>query len=319
MCLVRSKKKRMAKLAVNNTSQEGLTGLVEIFCELSNASVDSVDQETSQENQQLIPDESATDPAIISDENISIFSEDVSSENDNSIEVVMSSAVDSSDEQMKDSSAENDQYLSFSDELDSVFIDAVKHVSAGNLAASLLTIVSKHNCSDALLHDLLKRNQFIFSGQTLSPYAVKSKLQEVCLRYFENRVVTCNGEVVLVNFYQLIKDIVVNNIRSIFQYAETKEDEKDIMKPKLSIVDKELTIRLILNSDGAVVAKTPSTSVWPVLIAIADLPPYRRQSFENLVLGALFVGNGSPDFDAFFSHVEKELSKTDTSCLMTRK
>ena len=319
MCLVRRKKKKVAKLAVNNTSQEGLTGLVEFYCELSNASVDSVDQETSQENQQLIPDESATDPAFFSDENISIFSEDVSSENNNSIEVAMSSAVDSSDEEMKDSSAENDQYLSFSDELDSVFIDAVKYVSASNLAASLLTIVSKHNCSDALLHDLLKRDQIIFSGQTLSPYAVKSKLQEVCLRYYENRVVTSNGEVVLVNFYQSIKDIVVNNIRSIFQYAETKEDEKDIMMPKPSIVDNELTIRLILNSDGAVVAKTPSTSAWPVLIAIADLPPFKRQSFENLVLGALFVGNGSQILMHFFLMLKKSSQKQTTSCLVTRK
>ena len=65
MCLVRRKKKKVAKLAVNNTSQEGLTGLVEFYCELSNASVDSVDQETSQENQQLIPDESATDPVFL--------------------------------------------------------------------------------------------------------------------------------------------------------------------------------------------------------------------------------------------------------------
>ena len=73
-----------------------------------------------------------------------------------------------------------------------------------------------------------------------------------------------------------------------------------IMMPKLSNVDNELTIRLILNLDRAVVAKTPSTYPWPVLIAIAYLPPFKRQSFENLVFEAIFVENRSPDFDTLF-------------------
>ena len=48
-------------------------------------------------------------------------------------------------------------------------------------------------------------------------------------------------------------------------------------------------------------------STWPLFLAVADLPQKKRQSFENIVLGCLFVGSGYPDFDAVLSQTEKEL------------
>ena len=39
-----------------------------------------------------------------------------------------------------------------------------------------------------------------------------------------------------------------------------------------------------------------------------SIPPANRQAFKNIVLGALFVGNGSPDFDLVFTQILKELS-----------
>ena len=45
---------------------------------------------------------------------------------------------------------------------------------------------------------------------------------------------------------------------------------------------------------------------------MADLPPKKRQSFENIVLGCLFVGSGYPDFDAVLSHIEQELSVSES-------
>ena len=45
---------------------------------------------------------------------------------------------------------------------------------------------------------------------------------------------------------------------------------------------------------------------------MADLPPKKRQSFENIVLGCLFVGSGYPDFDAVLSHIKQELSVSES-------
>ena len=46
-------------------------------------------------------------------------------------------------------------------------------------------------------------------------------------------------------------------------------------------------------------------------MAVADLSPKLRKLFKNLVLGALFVGSGYPDFDIVFEHIKRELSATE--------
>ena len=81
--------------------------------------------------------------------------------------------------------------------------------------------------------------------------------------------------------------------------------------PKLQNSNNQLSVRLILNTDGANVCKSPATSAWPLFIAVADLPPKIRQAFENIVLAALFVGQSIPDFDSFFEHIERQLSGSD--------
>ena len=77
--------------------------------------------------------------------------------------------------------------------------------------------------------------------------------------------------------------------------------------PAIKVSNGGLTIRLILNTDGALVCKSPPYSAWPVFLAVADLPPKKRQLFQNVVLVSLFVGSGYPDFDLIFNHLKKEL------------
>ena len=78
--------------------------------------------------------------------------------------------------------------------------------------------------------------------------------------------------------------------------------------PKLEIIERQVTIRLILNSDEALVSKSPPKTAWPLLIAIADLPPKERQMFQNITLGSLFVDNGIPNFSDIFDHFERQIS-----------
>ena len=54
-------------------------------------------------------------------------------------------------------------------------LNAVSVVSPVNLTASLLTLMSKHNGSDALLNDLLKRGQALFGERAITPWTVKTQ------------------------------------------------------------------------------------------------------------------------------------------------
>ena len=78
--------------------------------------------------------------------------------------------------------------------------------------------------------------------------------------------------------------------------------------PKMEVIERQVTIRLILNLGGALVSKSPPKTAWPLLIANADLPPKKRQMFQNITLGSLFVGNGTLNFDDVFDHFERQIS-----------
>ena len=103
-------------------------------------------------------------------------------------------------------------------------------------------------------------------------------------------------ELILVDFFWLQKKLIVKSLCSINDYAEVQKQDEDFLMPKLSLDNNELIIRLILNSNGAVVSKSSLTSAWPVLIAIAD--PHSSDNY--LTLCALFVGNGTTDLMKFF-------------------
>ena len=184
--------------------------------------------------------------------------------------------------------------------------------SKENLKAFLLAILSVHNCSDSLLNDLLKRDQLLFGGQTVLPWAVRKEFKDLCTLYQFSKQSLNNGELILLNFRPLLNDIVNNSLPEMLKYAEEKDSSRDILMPTFSITEqRRINVRLIVNTDGANVCKTPITSAWPLFLAVADLSPKLRQLFKNLVLGALFVGSGYPDIDIVFDHIKQDLSVTE--------
>ena len=264
---IRSKNRKDKK----SVSQENtITQLLIFYSELSNISFDSLDQEIAQIEGEESPNNVTSVDVQDSEDDLEFFSEEVNE--DGSFEGSGSPLNLTSEDSIFETAVFN-QGSKLAFELDDVRITSIPEVTAGNLAASLLTIVTKHNGSDALLQDLLKRDQQIFSGQTVSGVRVKAKVQEACLSYQKNGKISENGELILVDFFGLLKKLIVKNLSLIIDYAEVQKKDESILMPKLSLDNNELIIRLILNSDGAVVSKSPSTSAWPVLIAIADLPP----------------------------------------------
>ena len=94
--------------------------------------------------------------------------------------------------------------------------------------------------------------------------------------------------------------------------SKTKPPSCDIRIPSLTLVKDRVILRLILNTDGANESKSPPLSAWPVFLAFADLPPIKRQLFQNIVLVSLFVGAGYPDFTLILEHIKKQLHPTES-------
>ena len=138
--------------------------------------------------------------------------------------------------------------------------------------ASFLAIVSLHNAPDALLNDLLKRDQLIFGGQTVSPWAFKKQFEDFYSKYQSSKQSSENlVELILLNFRPLLIDILNDSLPDILDYAANKPQEQDISTPKFCIAENRISVRLIVNTDGATVSKTPVTSAWPLFFAVADL------------------------------------------------
>ena len=70
----------------------------------------------------------------------------------------------------------------------------------------------RHNCSDALLFDLIKRDQELFDHQTITPWAVKTKFSEFSSLYREEKITHEKSELIFVIFRQLLVDIVEEKI-----------------------------------------------------------------------------------------------------------
>ena len=67
-----------------------------------------------------------------------------------------------------------DEIVSYERNDSNGFLHQVSGFSVEKLKASLSAIVSVHNASDALLNDLLKRDQLLFDGRSVSPWAVEN-------------------------------------------------------------------------------------------------------------------------------------------------
>ena len=103
------------------------------------------------------------------------------------------------------------------------------------------------------------------------------------------------------DFTNEIVAIVKKNIDSIFAWGQLKEDSTDLKLPSSVDYDARVpNIFLILNSFGVKIMKSASKSIWPVWLAIANLPPKKRASFENIVLAALWLGENKPQWNDIF-------------------
>ena len=98
-----------------------------------------------------------------------------------------------------------------------------------------------------------------------------------------------------------LRKIIATNIQEIFRYS-TGRNKNTGLKVSLPFNHElqTLKIHLLLNSDGVNAFKSNSRSLWPVWLAVADLPPVKRCMYKNITLATLWYGKNKPDWNELF-------------------
>ena len=186
------------------------------------------------------------------------------------------------------------------------------NVTVHNALISLLTLVAKHGGSDELLYDLIKREQFIHPNSGFpTPFSVKTLIPELSNNYTKSHTCYDNGELICLHFFEHLRSVVEKNHEHILRYSSTREQYKDLnLEPVLE--GDCMRLRLIVNTDGAIVRDSANESAYPVWVALADLPPILRSKYENIVFCSVWYGSGDLPWDDIFKSYQQEISRKFT-------
>lgn len=132
--------------------------------------------------------------------------------------------------------------------------------------------VKKALFSQSSLQDLYERHD-IDEGNTFFSLSLKFQLTNILLKHYDK----------IIEYQKRRKHnlLTVDDIPIDFNF-----DSGDVH------------LHLIINSDGVPLMKSRNLSIWPIWVAIAELPPIVRSSFANVALLGLWSGTaGKPKWD----------------------
>ena len=94
---------------------------------------------------------------------------------------------------------------------------------------SLLSIVTKHGCSDELLYDLIKRERVIHpSSEFPHPFGVKKLIPDVAKSYIRSHPIYENGQLICLSFLKQKRAVVYRNLEQIFEYNSKRDSTSDL-------------------------------------------------------------------------------------------
>ncbi|PFX13893.1 hypothetical protein AWC38_SpisGene21989 [Stylophora pistillata] len=111
---------------------------------------------------------------------------------------------------------------------------------------------------------------------------------------------------------QLTKLLERNSIwMKIQQYKDTPNCSSNIrdivdgtvyrkFKEPGGFLSNKANLTLLFNTDGIPLYKSSKVNIWPVFLAINELPPEERFAKKNMILWGLWQGKGKPRFSTFF-------------------
>ena len=187
-------------------------------------------------------------------------------------------------------------------------------VVGDNFETAINSIVAKHGTSDQETKDWLSLMRSAFPDAKLPSFSSLKRRYHVFKSQHQNFVKSCSdGEYWVLDFVSELHQIVQSNLEFIEEYSQQRDPNKDIkLQPCLNFDNKNITISLVLNSDGVRFVKSSRDQLWPVWLAIADLPPVLRCSYKNIVLAALWRGAKKPDWEPLFNDLGQLLSRRMT-------
>ena len=68
-------------------------------------------------------------------------------------------------------------------------------------------------------------------------------------------------------------------------------------------------VTAIFSTDGVALYSSSKIELWPIYLAINELPPQCRFSRENMILAAIWQGKGKPPFYQYASMFTEQMNK----------
>lgn len=142
-----------------------------------------------------------------------------------------------------------------------------------NLLVCAQSIVTKHSTSDAEARDWFNLIRIANQDAKIPSYkTVKRKLKCALEQSVVDRCSSGRGDWISLDFKREIFEIVSRNFETIVKYEADRIKGEDLILPS-ALDTSSLRVFLLLNSDGVQIIQSRSKSLWPVWLAIANLPP----------------------------------------------
>ena len=213
-----------------------------------------------------------------------------------------------SEEESSDEAEETEQDEEVEFTFSSAPLSRNQNVIAHNASMALFGVVARHCLPDEAFYDLLKWHKIVHPQDNLpAPNFIKNKTRKLTDRYVKVTEANGSGEVIFLSFADKIQEKIEKHVNEILAYANP--DTKTVLKLADLFDGNTVTFKLILNTDGVRVQESSDCSAYPVWVALADLPPKLRASFDNIFLCSLCYGKGSIHWDPLFEHYSSEISK----------
>ena len=85
---------------------------------------------------------------------------------------------------------------------------------------------------------------------------------------------------------------------------------KNSTKSKLeNCFDKEIILSFIINTDGISISDKSNITIWPIYLAINEIPKSTRFCINNMIIAGITIGDKKPNFEIFMEPIVNELKK----------
>ena len=174
--------------------------------------------------------------------------------------------------------------------------------SISNFSLCAHEITANHCTPDKEANDWFNLIRKTFPEKKIPSYKSVKRAHGITIAEEKFRSKPCaNGKLWRLVFIEELQNVVQENIKSIKKYSISKQKGKDLKLPTTFNEGKrEINVFLILNSDGVNFVNSNKQYLWPVWLAVANLPQIKRCMFRKIVLARLWFGSGKPAWDVVF-------------------